>query len=90
MTNLGLPAGLIALVVGVMVVLSIISILLTVFWILEIVDVCRREFETDLVKVVWFCVVFFSHFIGSLVYHFAGRSMGTIPVRPTSPGQRFS
>ena len=58
----------------------------TVFWIVEIIDIARRRFENDTMKIVWLLVVCFSHVIGALVYFFVGRSMGTLPEPPTRWG----
>jgi hypothetical protein len=59
--------------------MSLLGIFLTVFWIVELVDVARRQFQDDVTKVIWFVVVLCSHVIGALVYYFAGKPMGTLP-----------
>lgn len=51
----------------------------SVFWIVELVDACRRTFENDTVKVVWIVVLCLSHFIGAIVYYIIGKPMGTLP-----------
>ena len=50
-----------------------------VFWIVEIVDVARREFRDPNTKLLWLLVVIFAHGLGALVYYFAGRPQGWLP-----------
>ena len=57
----------------------LIGITSTVFWILEIVDVSRREFRDPNNKVIWLLVIIFLHFLGALLYYFIGKSQGTLP-----------
>lgn len=47
-----------------------------VFWIVALVDAIRRQFDSDTTKIIWVCVVFFLHFLGALIYWFAGRPTG--------------
>ena len=47
-----------------------------VFWIVALVDSIRRQFDSDTTKIIWVCVVFFLHFLGALIYWFAGRPTG--------------
>ncbi len=51
----------------------------TVFWIIELVDVARREFPDPNTKIIWILVVVLSHGIGALIYFFVGRSQGWLP-----------
>ncbi len=62
-----------------MVSLVVISLFFTVFWIIELVDIVRRQFRDDVTKVLWFAIVFCSHVIGAIVYYFAGKQMGYLP-----------
>lgn len=57
----------------------VIGVALSIFWIFELIDIVRRRFENDLIKVVWLVVVCCSHFVGAILYHFAGRQMGRLP-----------
>lgn len=51
----------------------------TIFWIVELIDVVRREFPDTNIKVIWVLVILLGHFIGSLVYYFVGRQQGQLP-----------
>lgn len=55
------------------------AVLATVFWIVELVDVSRREFPDPNTKVIWIVVLIFSHGVGAIVYYFAGRQQGWLP-----------
>jgi len=59
--------------------LLISGLLGTIFWIVELVDVARREFPDSNTKVLWLLVVLLSHGIGALVYYFVGKRQGYIP-----------
>lgn len=72
-----------------------------VFWIVELVDVARREFPDPNAKIIWLLVVFFLHGLGAIIYYFAGKPTGWLPGQaplvsnsppnypppPTPPGQ---
>ena len=61
------------------VLVAILGLALTVFWIVEIVDVLRREFPDPTLKIVWLLVVIFLHGLGALVYYFVGKPQGRLP-----------
>ena len=49
------------------------SIAVTVFWIMMLIDVIRREdkeFKTNNEKLIWVLVIIFTHIIGALIYYF--------------------
>ena len=50
-----------------------------VFWIIELIDVCRREFRDPNTKLLWVLMVVFLHGLGALIYFFAGKSQGWLP-----------
>jgi H+/Cl- antiporter ClcA len=56
----------------------VIGLLATIFWIVALVDAARRQFYDPNMKIVWILVVFFLHFLGALVYWFAGRQQGDL------------
>jgi hypothetical protein len=60
-------------------ILIMLGIASMVFWIVEIVDVSRREFRDPNNKVIWLLVIIFLHFLGALLYYFIGKSQGTLP-----------
>jgi len=70
----GSPADLLILMVVV-----VLAILPTIFWIAEIVDVVRRDFYEPTNKVVWVLVVILLHFVGAAIYYFVGKNQGTLP-----------
>jgi len=50
-----------------------------IFWIVEIVDVARREFKDSNTKLLWLLVVILAHGLGALIYYFAGKPQGWLP-----------
>jgi hypothetical protein len=65
-----------------------IGILGTIFWIWMLVDCIQNRGLQESTKIIWILVIVFTHFIGALIYFFAGR-----PARnqafypPPMPGQ---
>ena len=69
--------------------LAILFIAWNVFWIIELIDVARREFPDPNTKILWVLVILFTHTIGAIIYYFAGKPQGTLPGQyPRSPGIR--
>lgn len=56
---------------SIFIVLFIIALLATIFWIYMLVDCLKRKFKNDTDKVLWAVVIFFLHFVGAVVYYFA-------------------
>ena len=90
----GIIIGLI-LFYGFIIVLGLASF---VFWIVEIIDVARREFREPNAKIIWLLVVVFLHGLGAIIYYFAGKPTGWLPGQaplvsnyppnyPPAPGQ---
>ena len=50
-----------------------------VFWVVEIIDVARREFRDPNAKIIWLLVVVFLHGLGAVIYYFAGKPSGWLP-----------
>lgn len=63
----------------------VLSVAATVFWIVELVDACRREYPDPNLKIVWIVVLIFSHGIGALVYFFVGKQQGWLPGQGVAP-----
>ena len=59
--------------------LIVFGILSFVFWIVEIIDVARREFPDPNTKVLWLLLVILLHGIGALIYYFVGKPQGYLP-----------
>lgn len=74
-----LVASIMAGGVGLIIFIALLGVLSTVFWIVELVDAARRQFDSDLVKIIWLCVIFFLHFVGAIAYYIAGRPSGRLP-----------
>jgi len=55
-----------------MLVVWILGIASSLFWIWMIVDILVSKRETN-DKILWFLVVFFLHFVGALIYFFVAR-----------------
>lgn len=51
----------------------LLALFLTVFWIWMLVDAILSPNLNDTEKIVWALVIFFTHFIGALIYYFVGR-----------------
>ncbi len=71
----GIIAGFV-LLYGFLILLGLASF---VFWIVEIVDVARREFRDPNTKLLWLLVVILAHGLGALIYYFAGKPQGWLP-----------
>ena len=50
-----------------------------VFWVIEIIDVARRQFPQPNTKTLWLLVVVLGHGLGAIVYYFAGKPLGWLP-----------
>ena len=57
------------------------AMLAAAFWIVEIVDVARREFPGEATKIGWVLIVVLLNFLGAGIYYFFGKSQGEIPVQ---------
>ena len=57
----------------------LLALALFVVWIIELVDVVRREFPGPNDKMIWVLVVVLGHGIGALVYYFIGKQQGWLP-----------
>jgi hypothetical protein len=53
--------------------LMLVVILAFVFWIGMLLDAIRNPRLDETQKIVWVMVVLFLHFVGALIYFFAGR-----------------
>lgn len=49
-----------------------------VFWIVELVDVTRREFPQPNLKIMWLLIIIFTYAIGALIYYFIGKRQGVL------------
>jgi hypothetical protein len=52
---------------------------LSIFWIIELVDVARRQFADPNEKLIWVLIIALAHGIGAIVYWFVGRPKGWLP-----------
>lgn len=53
---------------------SVFGLLFMIFWIWMLVDCIRNPQLRGGAKVIWLLVIFFLHWIGALIYFFAGRT----------------
>ncbi|MES2464126.1 MAG: PLD nuclease N-terminal domain-containing protein [Armatimonadota bacterium] len=60
-------------------ILGLVGLAGTVFWLVMLVDAIRREFNDSTMKLVWVLVLVFTHTLGALIYYFLGRPTGRIP-----------
>jgi hypothetical protein len=68
----GAGAGVVGAVFGIYLVLMILAILATVFWLWMLIDALVNE-PTANDKILWFLVIFFLHIIGALIYFIVRR-----------------
>ena len=71
-----------AIIAGIVVlygVIILVSLASFVFWIVELVDVARRQFHDSNTKLLWVLIVALLHGLGALIYYFAGRPQGWLP-----------
>jgi hypothetical protein len=54
------------------------AITANIFWIVMLVDACRRDFRDNTVRVGWILVVALCHVLGATIYFFFGRPTGTL------------
>ena len=59
----------------------VLQLLSAIFWIVEIIDVARREFPASGTKVGWVLVVVLLGCLGAIVYFLFGKSQGKIPTQ---------
>lgn len=73
MTDPTLAAGISIIILIIFLILFIIGIgiLLTVFWILMIIDCAKRDFKDESTKVVWIVILVLFHVIAAIIYYFA-------------------
>ncbi len=74
-----LAPGLVDGIIVIYVFFILLALASAVFWIVEIVDVARREFPQPNMKIVWLLVVFFLHGLGAIIYYFVGKPTGWLP-----------
>jgi len=60
------------------VILAIILLLTTVFWLWMLVDCVKNKSLSRTRKIVWFLVIFFTHLIGAIAYFIFGRSTNNV------------
>jgi hypothetical protein len=70
-----MPVDFLRVFFGAAVVIWILAIVASIFWIWMIIDALTNEPTTN-DKILWFLVIFFLHFIGALVYFVVRRSAG--------------
>jgi hypothetical protein len=57
-------------------VLVALGLAATVFWIWMIFHAITNKGISDIEKIIWVLVIFFTHFVGALIYFFVGRPKG--------------
>ena len=57
----------------------------TAFWIWMLVHAIQNKGLSDTEKIVWVLVIVFVHFLGAVIYFFAGRSKANTPLIASSP-----
>ena len=50
----------------------------SIFWIVGLVDVVRRQFPDGSIIIVWVLVVVFLNFLGALISYFVGEKRDTL------------
>lgn len=49
-------------------IMVIIGVIGTIFWIWMLIDCVLRKFKSNTNKIIWVLVIVFGHFIGALIY----------------------
>lgn len=49
-------------------IMVVIGLIGTVFWIWMLIDCVLRKFKSNTNKIIWVLVIVFGHFIGALIY----------------------
>lgn len=49
-------------------IMVVIGLIGTVFWIWMLIDCLLRKFKSNTNKIIWVLVIVFGHFIGALIY----------------------
>lgn len=50
-----------------------------VFWISALMEIISDEYKNDTDKIIWFLLVFFLPFVGTIIYYAAGRKKISLP-----------
>jgi hypothetical protein len=74
-------AGLFAAFGGLMILVWIIALLATVFWVWMLIDCLVSNMPTN-EKILWALVIIFTHVLGALIYFFVKRSGSGSGSRP--------
>ena len=67
---LQIPFGLEVLplfVIFVFLIVIVIALLTTIFWVMMLVDCAKRDFDD---KLIWILIIIFTHFLGATLYYF--------------------
>ena len=67
-----------------MFVLSLIALGIAIFvsWLYAIIEIMTDEFKNDTDKILWFLLVFFFPFVGTIVYFSIGRNRISLSPEP--------
>lgn len=52
---------------------GLLSIIVSVLWLVALVDILKSDFKDGLTKIIWLALVVFLPFLGSILYFFIGR-----------------
>ena len=66
-------AGLFAGMAGFMIVVWVLVLLASIFWLWMLIDVLTSNME-PMEKLLWFFVIFFLHLLGAIIYYVVKRS----------------
>jgi len=62
---------------GFAVIVAILAILATIFWIWMLIDCLQNPRLQGAEKVIWIVVILFLHLLGALIYYFVGKQPRT-------------
>lgn len=55
------------------VIFGLLTLLATIFWIWMLVNAIMNPRFSGVQRLIWVLVIFFTHFLGALIYFFVGR-----------------
>ncbi len=59
------------LLISIFLIIFIIAILATIFWIFMLIDAAKRKFKNENEKVAWVVILALTSWLGAIIYYFS-------------------